>query len=335
MRIMFVEKTALVLGAGASAPYNFPSGEGLVNDVINGLKSGSGLFGCVRQMYDRALWMEFSERLRPCMSADVFLEKKENERFLDVGKACIAAALLPRENEDGLFGKPTNGRSWYKQLFDFMTEGTQSIDGFQANTLSVITFNYDRSLEYYLVTALHDLYSGKTIEQCYEKVRAVKVIHVYGKLGRLPWEEQDGTVHASHVSMPIPYGEQALRETQQDTLFAQKPVLIAAAGNIQIISEGMDDTERFEEARRLLGESSKVFILGFGFHPTNLKRLKLELLTRHQLKCTTHELGADRRKSLDRYPGLTRPVDSGFPHRSQFGWFDGRIDEFIQKVGLT
>jgi len=331
---MFAEKTVLVLGAGASAPYDFPSGEGLVGHVVDGLKTGSGLFECVRQMHERSLWAEFSERLRPCMSVDVFLEKTENERFLGVGKACIAAALLPKEDKDALFGKPANGRSWYKQLFDFMVEGTQSIDDFKKNTLSVITFNYDRSLEYYLVTALHHLYSGKTMEQCYEKVRAVKIIHIYGKLGDLPWEVHDGTAPAAHLSVPIPYGEQALRETPQDTLFAQRPVVTAAAGNIQIISEGIDDTEKLEQARRLLRESSKVFILGFGFHPTNLRRLKLESLTCHQLKCTTHELSADRYRLLAGCPGLTQRIDAAFPHLSDFGWFDGKIDEFIQKVGL-
>jgi hypothetical protein len=104
---------------------------------------------------------------------------------------------------------------------------------------------------------------------------------------------------------------------------------------MQIISEGTDETSDLKEAVRLLTESSKVFILGFGFHPTNIRRLRLDLLTHHQMKCTTHDLPADRRKLLDRYSTLAQPVHSTFPHRPQSGWFDGTIDEFIQKVGLT
>ncbi len=329
---MFTEKTVLVLGAGASAPYDFPSGEGLVRDVVAGLRNGSGLFECVRQRYPRELSQEFADRLVGTPSVDAFLEKKENGEFLDLGKSSIAAALLPKENERQMFEE--YGQNWYRQLFSLLADDCP-FDGLAENKLSIITFNYDRSLEHYLITALYKRHRGRRIEECREVLRAIKIIHVYGKLGRLPWEEEDKTTDVPHLREPVPFGEQALRETQVDTLFAQKHLLTVAAGNIQIISEGVDETDKIGEAVRLLGESSKVFILGFGFHPTNLRRLKLESLASHQVWCTTEGLAADRRKQLDRCPGLNMRVDAICPHQSLSGWFDGKIDEFIQKVGLT
>jgi hypothetical protein len=329
---MFTEKTVLILGAGASAPYGFPSGEGLVKEVVQGLEQGSRLFECIRELYPKELKEELAYRLVGATSVDAFLEKKENEEFLELGKHSIAAALLPREDEKSLFEK--YGPMWYRQLFALLVDDCP-FENLAENKLSIVTFNYDRSLEHYLIVALCKRYGGKRIEEYRDVLRAIKVIHVYGKLGRLPWEEEDGTADPPYLGKPVPYGEQALRETQVDTVFAQRDLLTVAAGNIQIISEGTDDSDDLKEAVTLLGESSRVFILGFGFHPTNVRRLRLESLTRQIIKCTTAGLAADRRRQLERYPGLNMRLDPIWAHHSLPGCFDGEIDEFIQKAGLT
>ncbi|MBN2129634.1 MAG: hypothetical protein JW741_09060 [Sedimentisphaerales bacterium] len=329
---MFVKKTVLVLGAGASAPYDFPSGEELVSGIVDGLRNRSGLFERVRCCH-RGQWEDFAERLvlSGTTSVDAFLEKKENEDLLRLGKDSIAAALLPMENKRKPF--EAQGANWYRQLFALLTEGC-SFDDFANNNLSVVTFNYDRSLEYYLMTALQHLYRARSKDECYEKLRGIKIIHVHGKLGYLPWEEVDERLQQA-LREPIPYGGEEHFNTQEERVAAEMSRLTAAAGNIQIISENIDQTDRLKEATALLRESSRVFLLGFGFHPTNLRRLRLDTLTRHQLKCTTHKLAADRYKLLDGYNGLTSPISPAAPHRAPSGWFDGTIDEFIQKVGLT
>lgn len=331
---MFTEKTVLILGAGASAPYGFPSGEGLVSDVVSGLRTGDGLFGCVRECYPRELSKEFADRLvfSGTTSIDSFLESQENKEFLDLGKSSIAAALLPREDEKQLFER--QGPNWYKRLLSLLVEGCP-FERFSENKLSIVTFNYDRSLEHYLITALHQRHWGRTVEECRKALSAIRIVHVYGKLGRLPWEEEGKAVNPPYLNKPVPYGEQGFRDTPQERLFFQRDLLKIAAGNIQIISEGTDETDRLKEIVKLLGESSKVFILGFGFHRTNLRRLKLESLMHGQVKCTIHNLAADRRKQLDKCPGLNMRVDPMWPHQSPSGWFDGKIDKFIQKVGLT
>jgi hypothetical protein len=329
---MFTEKTVLILGAGASAPYDFPSGEGLVKDIVNGLRSGSGMFKCVRECFSDYKDFADSLVLSGTTSVDAFLEKKENEKFLKLGKFSIAAALLPKENEYSLF--KDKGPGWYRQLFALLTEGC-SFDDFSKNDLSIVTFNYDRSLECYLKTALCNLYGGRNPEEYKEKLRAIKIIHVHGKLGYLPWETPDEQLDDETLRRPILYGYKNRSATETDRLFEERGLLTTAAGNIQIISEDIDETDKLKQAVRLLQESSKVFILGFGFHPTNLRRLKLTLFKGYQLKCTTYKLTADRYKLLDKYCGITSMIDSNLPYLSTFGWFDGTIDEFIQKVGLT
>ena len=49
-----------------------------------------------------------------------------------------------------------------------------------------------------------------------------------------------------------------------------------AANNIKIIHEATDDTPEFVEARKYLKDAIRIFFFGFGFHPTNCRRLKLD-----------------------------------------------------------
>lgn len=48
-----------------------------------------------------------------------------------------------------------------------------------------------------------------------------------------------------------------------------------AASGIKIISENMDNTPDFQMARRCLQQAERIFFFGFGYHPTNLRRLGL------------------------------------------------------------
>lgn len=91
--------TTLVLGAGASMDFGFPSGQRLLLDVVSALASPtSGLSQVLGQIgIEQSVTAEFREALilsRP-PSVDVLLETREE--FLKVGKASIAASLIPHE----------------------------------------------------------------------------------------------------------------------------------------------------------------------------------------------------------------------------------------------
>jgi len=87
-------------------------------------------------------------------SVDAFLEHRTE--FLEVGKAAIAALLLPCEKEESLFDLNRDSR-WYEYLFQKLNAG---FEDFANNRIAFITFNYDRSLEFYLFTALKHAYGN-------------------------------------------------------------------------------------------------------------------------------------------------------------------------------
>jgi hypothetical protein len=68
-------------------------------------------------------------------SVDLFLENRSE--FESVGKAAIAATLMPHEHENAL--KPEDQPRWYETLFALMADGP-----FEDNLLCVVTM-IDRS----------------------------------------------------------------------------------------------------------------------------------------------------------------------------------------------
>lgn len=83
-------------------------------------------------------------------SVDFFLEN--NEKFEEIGKLAIAFELILHEDYKQL--RREQKKRWYETLFHLMVQGGR----FDQNRLSVITFNYDRSLEAFLFRALGNLY---------------------------------------------------------------------------------------------------------------------------------------------------------------------------------
>ena len=149
--------------------------------------------------------------------------------------------------------------NWYQYLFSMLNT---SFDEFDQNELAIITFNYDRSLEHYLFTSLQNAYN-KNDEECAEKLIKIPIIHVYGKLGRLPWEK------TNYSLVPFDLG------THPDTL----GLYVGRGGeNIKIIHENIEKDPEFNQAFKLLMDSEHIYFLGFGFNETNLKRLRIELL---------------------------------------------------------
>src|SRR5262249_21509255 len=96
----------------------------------------------------------------------------------------MAYCLIPYENRISLFQRDSyNDGDWYGYLFGKLNA---EFSEFSQNKLSIITFNYDRSLEYYLLTALRSSYN-KTSDECAQALEAIPIVHVYGQLGEIPY----------------------------------------------------------------------------------------------------------------------------------------------------
>jgi len=150
------QKTVLVLGAGASWPYGFPTGQGLIKNILDGTRETSQHFWATLRDagVDDDLIRAFHRTLARTQfdSIDIFLEYQPEYR--EVGKLAIAAALIPCEREENLANPPIEGRHWYKFLFQRLMQR----DGFTGSKLSIISLNYDRSLQQYLYqTLIQDL----------------------------------------------------------------------------------------------------------------------------------------------------------------------------------
>jgi hypothetical protein len=218
------------------------------------------------------MFFEFREAFRKSghSSVDAFLEHRPE--FVDVGKLAIAYCLIPYEAEEALF--PSNGNrggDWYQYLSSKLNA---SFDDFGKNKLSVITFNYDRSLEHYLLTTLRNAH-GRDDDECADALRKIPIVHFYGQLSRHPYPSREARPYNPDVG-------------------TYKYVGYAARG-IMLLHEAKSE---IEAARQMLKAADRICFLGFGYHPLNLKRLTLQDSSRRAVFGTARGLIGDEIISL-------------------------------------
>lgn len=254
---MITKPTVFILGAGASLAFGYPLGKNLVEIIKknfdpsnpqNGIELFEGLGFSKEEVF--SFREELSLSATP--SIDSFLEpRQEEERYL--GKLAIAHSLIPFEKVEPLFYD-----SWYST---FLNKLQPTFEDFDKNKISFITFNYDRSLECFLMTALKNRFK-KNDNEVSEKLKKIPIIHLYGKLGLLPWEKRNSGDYAREYSpLMTPH-------------FLRK-----SSKSLKIIYDKVpDDDPDFKQAKILLRQARKIYFLGFGFHKDNLERLKIKTL---------------------------------------------------------
>jgi hypothetical protein len=248
--------TVLILGAGASAPYGFPIGRGLieqVEDLARSLADPKGpaisphlaklqpLFSATGFTSEDAAAFHGDLVASQCASIDSFLEYQSG-RTQQVGKLLIAAAIAFCEKWDQLLRPrtPSGERiaSWYEEVFERVHRRLHANDPMG---LVFVTFNYDRSLETLLQRALtaRGLPSG----EAKARIDNAPILHVHGRL--------------------------ASRE------YGSPPEDLSTLGSkIQIITDDISDTEPvLRRARKLIGAAPRLVFLGFGYDRRNLERI--------------------------------------------------------------
>jgi len=243
-----------VLGAGASRPYGFPTGEELVKEIcerfpgsFEAMEPCDGSTPQERKRRAEALVLRL--RTSPCRSIDDFLER--NQDLLGDGKIAIASCLLPREDERRLL----DTKDWYTYLIEWWLK--------RPVKLAVITFNYERSFEQAFYLALKDV-CGE--EEARTRIRGARtsherqlitVAHVHGSFGLLPW---CALPHGSG----LPYGI-----TQESDVGVR---VKQAAEQLRLVFE--PPTGRaLARCRPYLARASRVLFLGFGYDQRNLERI--------------------------------------------------------------
>jgi hypothetical protein len=264
----FPRGTVFVLGAGASAPYGYPSGAELKNDIVAALlgqkpngrreilpgpvldaavRAGAGSYGKI----DEIARSIYASGVR---SVDEWVNDHRGES--QVVKAMLAQILLaaerisiqsPRQMPHARRDDEPSG-DWLTYLLQAVLDAGP---GGLAD-IAIVTFNFDRMVEQRVLTTLSGRYRVD-FTRAAQMAGALKIVHVNGVLGMPPWL-------ATEASKGVEFGKD------------EPPAVDVARDQIQFVyEEGAQDALR--DATQLAADAPLVVFLGFGFHRMNTERI--------------------------------------------------------------
>jgi hypothetical protein len=246
--IAIKKRTTLILGAGASAPYGYPLGIGLRDELLRG---PTGFDQRLRDLsIDAAEWADVQAALYDYQkpSVDEFMSAyPEHSQLM---KLAIAHELNRFESHIQ-HTNPSHKDPWYRVLLDDYLGDDMD---FGSGILTIVTFNYDLSLEKYLIATSKARHRGRTDEQRQASLAHLNIQHIYGHLG--PVIDIHGT-------------------GRQYAEFPNAAAARAAAENISTCFEE-GSCEAVAKAQEQVSESDVVSFLGFGYSTQNLQRLDLK-----------------------------------------------------------
>ncbi len=291
---MIRNPTVLILGAGASTTYGFPLGGQLV-DLILGLLQGSTsplLKALIRLEVPQGDIETFRDDLdgSGLRSIDLFLEDlKPDDVYVKIGKVAIAYLILSCEKREMLVRPKKTGDHWYEYVWNLMRPGS-SPENLNQNGLRIVTFNYERSFEYYFASVIKHSFRLDDWGEAWSLFESsVPVIHLHGHVG----ESEHFGAHSKGLS---------------------DAVVHQAARSIRIVHDPVaTDDPQFKQARDLISNASCVAFIGFGYHPTNLNRLNLqecltqEIIRTGQLFASTYKMGAAEIELANEAIGISEP----------------------------
>lgn len=260
-------KTVFILGAGSSVPYGYPTGQGLrhqictkFKDRYSQIKSGTQI-GNTQYEFVKPKIEEFCKKFKDSSTPSIDLYLARNPEYAQFGKMAIALSILDSE-KNSVFREDLKENSkydWYRYICHKMTSTLSEPDSYKRfgeNKVTFITFNYDRSLEHFLYESLKNSFNVRDTEILLE-FKKIPILHVYGKVSDLPWENPEGLSYLSTKDDPYSYGVE----------LAQK-----WAANIRIVHERTEAD--FTAIHNAISEAKRVFFLGFGYAPENIEILK-------------------------------------------------------------
>ncbi len=275
---MIKKKITIVLGAGASCEYGFPLGSELMEAILNhpfndslesfeeasntirkhGMVSSSmqktklkaRLFQSNHQLMHKVLRFYSVFNRTASASVDYFLQ--QNPEHQEAGKFLVAHIISQFEYNyltQHYYLMPA-GKGFYRDIISAFSLASSAFINDEIE-IKFLTFNYDRSLELYLINAVKNTFSGNLSDKI---LSAVEIIHIHGDLG-------------------------PLRNTSMDPLRVENinvnhdlDVILEKSKGLRIIHEDQN-REHIKILRSHIDNADKVYVMGFGFHPENTSLL--------------------------------------------------------------
>ena len=273
------------------------------------------------------------------------MDKNLKKELIEAGKTLIAIFLLRSEKKE-LF-ENVDAKIWYRHIRNFIISGKDDKE-IEKNieNLTIISFNYDRSLDYYLRTRL---------QKYYNKIKD-RIIYPYGKLAKDNWEEVEDYGDYSTNGKIAPYDKEKIEyfkklgnnlkvigEIQQDYQNAvynffhdEKPLnknlKYEDYNSLQTIIHSQNITHEEKQIVKAITHilsAQRLYFLGFAFHKQNLDLLNLDNIKNKSGKKHIYYTNYDESSSLEEVVSDIFPDDKFTLHPSvRKGVYDALIYDF-------
>jgi hypothetical protein len=252
-------ENVLILGAGASAHYNFPLARALVQSACLRDWEGAVLSACGLDVSALERFVADLKR-SGTTSIDQYIGYLRNTATINLGKALIAY-LLAKKEDLGELTRPGHPYNWYEALASRLIG--PALESFPEHNIAIVTFNYDRSLEQYLFDALTSRFNQQhDTNKIREAFLRLPIIHIYGQLGSLPELGVDSALARPYGPIATPEGMARAVNSMHLLPEIRKAKLIPNSGTTA--------------ARECISNATRtIAFLGFAYSQENLEALDL------------------------------------------------------------
>jgi len=313
-------RNTLIIGAGAHAPYGFPTGKHLREDILslgcknvartsNEVQISSGDFRkllCAlfpakelvshddnKIKLERTL-NDFCDLFRRSAepTIDSFLtrhiDKKtgvEGLTYPILGKTIVSYIIYKYFSH---INNNNHKRDWIEHLFDVYFKTDRDVETFFNPAPKIITFNYDTYLETRIYDRLRISHHFDDIK-AREYIEALSIEHIYGK-------------------MPYSFGNKVLED---------KEIIEESIRTLKVVGEERNGKDELSnKIATCIYKSKNIYFLGFGFDEDNTAFLFKDIADNASNKfffySTNIGLGLNKRNNINEF--VPRPVNINFSH---------------------
>jgi len=276
---MFSQQVVFIIGAGASAEVRMPVGSQLKAKIADAVtfKDESGRLKGDRDLYklltdhNKSINYELAGReLSNVIPSFVSIDEALNwftarPEIVELGKIAVVREILGAERQSRLFNAadpnsiPTDNfdDAWLPHFLSMVMSSLKMEEAERAFvSTTIINFNYDRSVEHYLYSALQRDF-GLESRQAINVLSRLSVVRPYGTVGALPWQGGRVAVEFGMAS--------GLNDYER---------LVSLASDIRTYTEQEQAASLEATIYPRMAKARMVVFLGFGFHQQNMTLLR-------------------------------------------------------------